>query len=397
MPSEQRRPAVAVPTGRRGRDARKIAPATWRAAIERALGDATPPVLAFQPIADLTRGVVVGYEALARFAGPPVAPPDQWFRAAVELGNGPLEARVITDALASRDALPPGCFLSVNVSPDVLLSPAVSAAFATGGALDRLVVELTEHAATTDFAALVARLWRLRELGAYIAIDDAGSGYSGLTRLLEVRPSFVKLDRGLVVDIDRDPAKRALVETIGTLAGRIDAWIIAEGIERLGELEELVRLGVPLGQGYLLGRPTAAGLRDCPPRCSTPSPPGGAPRGPRHRRAPGGAGAVGRRRPAARAARALPGRPRSGRRGGRGRPRPAGRVAHARRRSRGCAAEPAHRGDPHRHPDLPDRGAGDDARPPRALRPRDVLRRPGGLPRHGRHRPPPAGRQQEVS
>lgn len=266
MSSEQRQPAVAVPAWRRRTDASAIAPAVWREAIERVVVDTTQPVLAFQPIADLARGTVVGYEALARFGGPPVAPPDEWFRAAVQLGHGPaLEARVIADALASREALPPDCFLSVNVSPDVLLSPPVSAAFAAGGVLDRLVVELTEHAASTDFAAVVARLARLRDLGAYIAIDDAGTGHSGLTRILEVRPSFVKLDRGLVVDIDRDPAKRALVEMIGTFAGRIDSWIIAEGIERLGELEELVRLGVPLGQGYLLGRPA--------PRWSTGLPP----------------------------------------------------------------------------------------------------------------------------
>lgn len=260
MTTEQRRPPVAAPAParRRSGDAREPTPAVWRAAMARVLGDRAQPVLHFQPIVDLALGVIVGYEALARFTGPPVASPEQWFRAAAQLGQAPaLEARVITDALASRAALPPGCFLTINVSPDVLLSRQVSAAFAAGGALDRIVVELTEQATTMEFAALLDRLSRLRELGAYIAIDDAGTGYSGLTRILEVRPSFLKLDRGLVTDIDRDPAKRALVEMVGSFAGRIDAWVIAEGVERLGELEELVRLGVPLGQGFLLGRPAA--------------------------------------------------------------------------------------------------------------------------------------------
>jgi hypothetical protein len=74
---------------------------------------------------------------------------------------------------------------------------------------------------------------------------------------MQLRPDFVKLDRALVQDVDRDPAKHALVETFGVLAGRLDAWLLAEGIERSGEREVLASMGVPLAQGFGLARPAA--------------------------------------------------------------------------------------------------------------------------------------------
>jgi hypothetical protein len=86
-------------------------------------------------------------------------------------------------------------------------------------------------------------------------VDDAGAGYAGLRHLLALRPAIIKLDRELIRDVDIDKAKLALVELLGVFAGRIDAWVLAEGIERPGELAALVDLGVPLGQGYALARP----------------------------------------------------------------------------------------------------------------------------------------------
>jgi hypothetical protein len=92
--------------------------------------------------------------------------------------------------------------------------------------------------------------------GALIALDDAGSGYSGLQQLAALRPQVVKLDRALVSDADTDPVRVALAEMLGEFAGRIDAWLLAEGIETQAELAAFAALGVPLAQGWLLGRPT---------------------------------------------------------------------------------------------------------------------------------------------
>ena len=118
------------------------------------------------------------------------------------------------------------------------------------------MVEVTERQPLTD--QYIVHLQWLRDRGALVAIDDTGAGYSGLQQILRLRPSFLKLDRDLITNIDVDEARAALVEMIGVFAGRIDAWIIAEGVETLGEAQRLVDLGVPLAQGFLFARPGLA-------------------------------------------------------------------------------------------------------------------------------------------
>jgi EAL domain-containing protein (putative c-di-GMP-specific phosphodiesterase class I) len=230
----------------------------WSGPLTRVLDDPDQPRLVFQPIVDLTRGAVVGYEALARFDRPPLATPDQWFRAAAEAGCGAeLEARVLRSARSALRSLPPNCFLTVNLSPQMLCTPAVEAAL-SGGSLSPLVLELTEQVELVEYGQVRSALERYRAAGLTVAVDDAGDGYAGLQRLLAVRPQLVKLDRSLTAEADRDEAQRALTEMVGTLAGRLDAWFLVEGIERPRQLEAFIRLGVPLGQGNLLGRPDAS-------------------------------------------------------------------------------------------------------------------------------------------
>jgi len=219
------------------------------------LADPDDLTLAFQPIVDLAGATVAGYEALARFPGS--AGPDVWFGAAAEAGiAAELESLAIHKALAVVDQLPPDTFLTVNVSPHILGSAPVQEALATRPALHRVVVELTEHTPVHDLAALRRQCDELRRRGALIALDDAGSGYSGLQQLAALRPQVVKLDRALVSDADTDPVRVALAEMLGEFAGRIDAWLLAEGIETAAELAAFAQLGVPLAQGWLLGRPS---------------------------------------------------------------------------------------------------------------------------------------------
>src|SRR3954471_568709 len=219
------------------------------------LADPEDLSLVFQPIVDLAAATVAGYEALARFPG--VAGPDAWFAAAAEAGiAAELEALAIHKALAAVPSLPPNTFLTVNVSPHLLGAAPVQHALATRPDLHRVVVELTEHTPVHDLAALRRQTDELRRRGALIALDDAGSGYSGLQQMAALRPQIVKLDRALVSDADADPVRIALAEMVGEFAGKIDAWLLAEGLETTAELAAFARLGVPLGQGWVLGRPT---------------------------------------------------------------------------------------------------------------------------------------------
>jgi EAL domain-containing protein (putative c-di-GMP-specific phosphodiesterase class I) len=224
--------------------------------LDRVLADPAEPALSFQPVVDLQRGVIAGYEALARFQSHPGLTPDQLFAAADRRGvAAELEARVLAAAIAARDTLPDRCFLAVNVLPHLLETRPVAAVW-RGADLRRLVLELNEAVDLDATAGLTTVASELRDRGAFIAMDDVGSGYSGLRQLARIRPDFVKLDRSLVVNIDDDQVKIALTELVGGFASRLNAWVIAEGIERFDELAMLVGLGVPLGQGFLLGRPS---------------------------------------------------------------------------------------------------------------------------------------------
>jgi EAL domain-containing protein (putative c-di-GMP-specific phosphodiesterase class I) len=129
--------------------------------------------------------------------------------------------------------------------------------------LSGIVVELTEQAPIESYRALEPDLEALRAAGALLAVDDAGAGYAGLRHVLALRPAIVKLDASLVTGLDSDRAKRSLIELVATFASRIDARVLAEGVERARELEALVALGVPLVQGHFLGFPGSpwSGLR----------------------------------------------------------------------------------------------------------------------------------------
>ncbi|CAI7980438.1 EAL domain-containing protein [Frankia sp. Hr75.2] len=225
--------------------------------LDGILADPDAPSLVFQPIVDLRRGVTAGYEALARFGPDPRNAPHLVFGEADRRGcAAELEARVLRRALAARDHLPDRCFLAVNVFPHLLSSPEVAAVW-RGADLSRIVLELNEAVDIERATGLTATSQELRDHGAFLAMDDVGSGYAGLRQLTHIRPDFVKLDASLVSNIDDDQVKIALTELVGGFASRLNSWVIAEGVERVQELTMLVALGVPLGQGFLLGRPSA--------------------------------------------------------------------------------------------------------------------------------------------
>ena len=135
---------------------------------------------------------------------------------------------------------------------------------AASGGLEQIVIELTEQNAVGDYDELATVLDRARAAGARVAVDDAGAGYDSLQHVLRLRPEYVKLDRGLISDAHADPAKLAIIEAVGLFAGRLGAELVAPGIERRAEQEMLAGLAVPLGQGFLFGRPGPSLVRDVP-------------------------------------------------------------------------------------------------------------------------------------
>jgi EAL domain-containing protein (putative c-di-GMP-specific phosphodiesterase class I)/DNA-binding NarL/FixJ family response regulator len=209
----------------------------------------------FQPVVDLRSGTVVGVEALSRFSMRPRRPPNEWFAEAGNVGlRTELEALAVTRAVRAADALPDDLDLFINVSPATLCALDLRSAI-ENKALDRIVFEITEHAPVDDYDGLAATIASLRADGIRVAVDDVGAGFSSLRHVVRLRPDFVKLDTTLTQKVERDAVRAALVVTLVSFASEASATVIAEGIESPDQLSALQRIGVPLGQGFLLGRP----------------------------------------------------------------------------------------------------------------------------------------------
>ncbi|MBD8729710.1 sensor domain-containing phosphodiesterase [Pseudomonas sp. CFBP 13710] len=213
------------------------------------------PRVVYQPIYDLHTMHVAGWECLSRFNGQPARTPDVWFKEAAEVGLGKeLECLAVAVALAGLARLAPGTYLSINCSPELVLSGRLLGLFKNYPA-ERLVLEITEHAVVQDYASLQVALQPLRLRGVRVAIDDAGAGYASMRHILQVRPDIIKLDMSLTRGIDQDFQRRAMASALIAFARETGSVIVAEGVETEAELAQLKRLGAANAQGFLLGRP----------------------------------------------------------------------------------------------------------------------------------------------
>lgn len=209
----------------------------------------------YQPVIDVGSDAVVGYEALSRFATEPVRTPDVWFGEAhrVALGHR-LEVLAIDKALLGLHLIPAHTYLALNVSPQTILSGVLDEVLASAP-LERLMLEVTEHDAITDYALISEALDPLRRAGLRLAVDDAGSGYASFRHILKLRPDVIKLDQSLIRDIGQRSDARALATALIAFADATGSTVVAEGVETPDELDALRALGVDRVQGYLLGRP----------------------------------------------------------------------------------------------------------------------------------------------
>jgi EAL domain-containing protein (putative c-di-GMP-specific phosphodiesterase class I) len=223
-----------------------------RATIERVLADRAFHSV-FQPAFDINAGTLVGYEALTRFTDG--TRPDLRFAQGVAAGLGlELEEATMAAALAAAAALPAGSWLSLNASPELILEHQRLSALLACRGKRRIILEVTEHAVVADYGALREAVADLGE-GVEIAVDDAGAGFASLRHVIELRPGYVKLDISLIRGVGDDGARQALVAGMVHFAAETGCLLVAEGIETDTELAALRRLGIGLGQGYLLGRP----------------------------------------------------------------------------------------------------------------------------------------------
>lgn len=229
-----------------------------------------PPIpisMAFQPIVDTRMGSVYAYEALVRGlnqepAGVILRQVNAQNRYAFDQS-----CRVKAIELASRLGLvETGAKLSINFMPGAVYSPAacIQLTLRTAAALDfptdRLIFEVTEVEEVTDRGHLLGIVEEYRRQGFQVALDDLGSGYSGLNLLADLAPNMVKMDMALTRSLEERPAAAAIVLKLRELCDGLGITLVAEGVETVAEFEALRRAGVHLMQGYLLARPAFEAL-----------------------------------------------------------------------------------------------------------------------------------------
>jgi len=215
----------------------------------------------YQPIMTVDIKQIIGHEALTRFDSG--ITPDLVFTTAATVGlDLDLELACLRAAVTEARSLDSGgTWLSLNISPALLTSFTKALAEVVKEADRPIVLELTEHVVIDGYGPVRDALKRLGPT-VRLAVDDAGSGFASLRHILELRPDFVKLDISLVHDVDQDPVRQAMIAGLASFAQRTGCDLIAEGVESPAELNELMTLGVPYVQGYLLGRPAPVAQTD---------------------------------------------------------------------------------------------------------------------------------------
>jgi diguanylate cyclase (GGDEF)-like protein/PAS domain S-box-containing protein len=225
----------------------------------------------YQPLFDLETQRVESFEALLRWHHPRrgLVGPDEFIPIAeesgliIDIGRYVLE-EACRQAVEWRDL--PGAEnlrIGVNVSShqiydDAFLEHVTTALNASGLPPTSLILELTETTLLSDTTHIHDRLAGLKDLGVKIAIDDFGTGYSSLAYLHTFPVDILKIDRSFVSELTEEDQGRVMVRSIISIGQNLKLGVVAEGIERATQLEELRDAGCDTGQGYLFARPEPA-------------------------------------------------------------------------------------------------------------------------------------------
>ena len=219
--------------------------------------------MAFQPIVDVMRGNIYGYESLVRSITGEGA---QAVLSRVPANNFHLfdracRSKAMAESMRCGFLEQSDTRLCVNVNPNAAIEEVSNIgltceeAVDIGFPLDRLVLELVEDDEITDFDVLKRLTEEYRARGVQIAMDDFGAGYSGLKLLSKLNPDIVKLDMELISRLDDDRTAQIIVKAIVRACFEIGITTIAEGVERYDQAMRLRDMGVIYQQGYYFARP----------------------------------------------------------------------------------------------------------------------------------------------
>ncbi len=219
--------------------------------------------LHYQPILDLRRNVVTGFEALARWRHPVkgMVPPALFIPVAEDSGLIlPLGEWALREACRKATQWPDDLRVAVNLSPTQftavgLVSMIEEILNETGLAPGRLELEITERIFMENNESTLSMLRRLKELGVRISLDDFGTGYSSLSYLRSFPFDKIKVDRAFVSDLKENSDHIVIVQAVVSIARALGMTTTAEGVETEDQQKFLTTLGCDEVQGYLYSAP----------------------------------------------------------------------------------------------------------------------------------------------
>jgi len=222
----------------------------------------------FQPIISIAHKKIIGYEALIRGpSGSPLYTPFVLFSTADRFNlSNKLEYLSREISLKHYASLNRHEKLFINVSPAVLLQPdfktTITRHFQDEFGLEpsSVVIEITEHQATDNYRLMRDVVRHCRDMGFQIALDDLGSGYSGLWLWTELQPEFVKIDKHFIEGLYNDPIKTSFIRSIQSIANFLHCHVVAKGVETEEEFKAIERLGIAYVQGFYFAKPTPVPL-----------------------------------------------------------------------------------------------------------------------------------------
>ena len=224
--------------------------------------------MVFQPIFELPSEKIYGFESLLRGSnGTSLPNPDVLFKREGYLDNEillRLDTACVGSALRSGRKLARSHRLFINIHFSTL--QALSLYLDSFSSLlknldinpENIVFEISEKTDLSCAADVEKHLREFVKLGIQVAIDDIGGSFNWLHKMLDIKPSYLKVDKSFIHDIDISRRKHALLQSFHVMSGTMGLHIVAEGIENPRQVQVLNSIGVTLAQGSWYGRPHAA-------------------------------------------------------------------------------------------------------------------------------------------